>query len=133
MSHLHPKDASRIAYAMVAICLLWFGGVQAASPETGITGTVRLSPARPGVQREGETGTTPLPGARVRLRDASGTVIAVATTDADGQFQILAHEGRYEVRADVQGAAFPRCKAVAAEVLGGQMANVDINCDSGMR
>jgi hypothetical protein len=69
----------------------------------------------------------------VRLRDASGAIVSLATADADGRYRILAPEGSYEVRVDVQGAALPRCKVVTTEIRSGQMANVDIICDSGMR
>ena len=133
MSHLHRIGASKTGLAVVATCLFWFDGVQAASPETGITGTVGLSPARPGPQRAGESGTAAYPGARVRLCDASGAVVALATANADGRYRILAPEGSYEVRVDTQGAVLPRCKAVTTEVRSGQMATVDIICDSGMR
>ena len=116
---------------MSGTCLLPFAPVQAASPETGITGTVRLWPGRPGPQREGDPGTTPYLAAPVELRDTHGAIIARTTADDSGRFRVLAPPGRYDVL--IKGARLPRCKAVTTEVRDGEMANVDITCDSGMR
>ena len=92
-----------------------------------------MSPARPGPQREGERVTAALPGAAVQLRDAQDNVVASAIADAQGQFSMLAPVGNYVVYAIVRGSRFPRCKAVETNVRVGELARVDIVCDSGMR
>jgi len=104
-----------------------------ASPVTGVSGTVRMSPAGPGPQRAGEPGAALYRGAAVQLRDARGSVVARATTDEQGQFTLAVPAGTYEVRVDVRNAAWPRCEAVEATVHANRIARVAIVCDSGMR
>lgn len=122
------------AYALTATVLsLTSSACVHAALHTGVNGTVSVSPARPGPQREGELATSALQGAAVQLRDAQDNVVASATTDAQGQFSMLAPAGEYVVRVSVHGQIFPRCAAVEANVRAGELARVDIVCDSGMR
>lgn len=100
---------------------------------TGVSGTVSMSPARPGPQRAGESDAAPYQGVTVQLRDAQGNVVAHATTNTRGHFIVAVPAGSYEVRIDVQHAAFPRCETVKTTVHANQIAHVTIVCDSGMR
>ena len=117
-----------VAGAMALLALPCMG----AGNFTGVSGTVSMSPARPGPQRDGQPDTVPYRGAMVQLRDAQGSVVAHATTDAQGQFTVAAPAGTYEIRVDVR-ATLPRCEAVEATVRANQIARVAIVCDSGMR
>lgn len=121
------------AFAVGALCLTSFACGYANPPQTGVSGTVIVWPARPGAQREGERATSAFAGAAVQLRDAQDNVVARAVADARGQFTMLAPAGNYVVRVNVLGSRFPRCKAVEANVRAGELAHVDIVCDSGMR
>ena len=122
------------AYALsVAVFSLTSSACVHAAPQTGVIGTVSVSPARPGPQREGERDTSALQGAAVQLRDTQDNLVASATTDAQGQFSMLAPAGDYIVRVNFNGQRFPRCAAVEASVPAGQFAHVDVVCDSGMR
>lgn len=100
---------------------------------TGVSGMVRISPARPGPQHAGESDASPYPGVRVQLRDTQGNVVAQATTNAQGQFTVAAPLGVYRIQVDVQRAALPRCEAIEVTVRANQSAHVAISCDSGMR
>jgi hypothetical protein len=111
--------------------LAWAG--MGASHVTGVSGTVRLSPAGPGPQRAGEAGASPYRGAAVQLRDARGSIVARAIADERGQFTVAVPAGTYEVGIDVQHAAWPRCETVEATVRANRIARVAIVCDSGMR
>jgi len=104
-----------------------------ASPVTGVSGTVRMSPAGPGPQRAGEPGTAPYLGAAVQLRDARVFFEWCGAHREQGQFTLTVPAGTYEVRVDVRNAAWPRCEAVEATVHANQIARVAIVCDSGMR
>lgn len=104
-----------------------------ASAVSGVSGTVRLTPAGPGPQHAGEPATSPYRGAAVQLRNARGSVVARAATDDQGQFMVAVPAGMYEVRIDVRHAAWPRCEPVEVTVQANRIARVAIVCDSGMR
>lgn len=104
-----------------------------ASAVTGVSGTVRLSPAGPGPQRAGEPGASPYRGAAVQLRNARGSVVARVVTDEQGQFVVAVPAGTYEVRIALPHAPWPRCETVEATVRADRIARVAIVCDSGMR
>ncbi|MHA6204878.1 carboxypeptidase-like regulatory domain-containing protein [Dyella soli] len=100
---------------------------------TGVSGTVSMSPAHPGPQHAGEPDASPYPNAIVQLRDALGSVVAEATTNAQGQFTVAVPAGTYAIRVDTRSTALPRCETVEATVRSDQVAHVAILCDSGMR
>ena len=116
---------------VLAASLSSFAPVQVAASQTGVTGIVTLWPARPGPQRAGDPDTAAYPGALVELHDARGGVVGSTRADANGRFRMLAAPGNYDVR--IKGGALPRCKAVTAKVRDGEMTNVEVACDSGMR
>ncbi len=116
-----------------ALSLLACVSSRVSAEESGISGVVTVTPARPGPQRAGAPGGKPLVGADVQIRDAGGAIAGRATTDADGAFRILTPSGAYQLHLDVQGAKFPRCSRQNVQVEAGRMAHVDVTCDSGMR
>jgi hypothetical protein len=99
---------------------------------TGVRGTVSVSPVIPGAQHPGEPSTAPLAGTEVRLFTRTGEVAGSAITSANGHFAIDASAGEYEVRAMVHG-PLPRCRPEAVTIRSGQVTDVDIGCDSGIR
>jgi hypothetical protein len=100
---------------------------------TGVSGSVRMSPAHPGPQRIGESAHAPMAAAAVQVRNADGKVVARAVADESGHFTIAVPAGQYSVEVDVGNAALPRCAVVDVIVQEGQLAQADIDCDSGMR
>ena len=104
-----------------------------AAAATGVSGAVRISPAHPGPQRVGESGSAPMPKARILVLDARGHVVARGITGADGRFSVFVPAGEYSVRVDVGAAVLPRCGTAQARVRDGEMADVEVECDSGMR
>ncbi|MDE2299681.1 MAG: carboxypeptidase regulatory-like domain-containing protein, partial [Burkholderiales bacterium] len=121
------------AVAVGTASLMTSACIHANPPQSGVSGRVVVSPARPGPQREGERATFAFSEAAVELRDSQNNVVASAVADAQGQFSMLAPAGNYVVKVNLHGPRFPRCKAVDASVRDGQIARVDIVCDSGMR
>ena len=99
---------------------------------SGVSGVVNVSPSCGGPQRVDQDCSAPLPATGVQLFNASGSLAHSAVTGADGRFTIHAAAGDYELRVAVQG-RFPRCRATAITIHEGQMARVEISCDSGMR
>jgi hypothetical protein len=122
-----------LALTGAAFFLLACVSSEVSAEESGVSGVVTVTPARPGPQRAGAPGGKPLVGADVQIRDAGGAIVGRATTDADGAFRILAPSGEYQVHLDVQGAKFPRCGRQRVRVEAGRMAHLDLSCDSGMR
>jgi hypothetical protein len=112
--------------------ILLFVGANAAAA-TGVSGRVAISPAHPGPQRIDESGSAPMQAASILILDAQRSVVARATTDADGRFSVTVAPGDYSVEVDVGKARLPRCGAARASVLEGRVAEVTLECDSGMR
>lgn len=100
---------------------------------TGVSGRVTVSPAHPGPQRIDESGSAPMQGASILILGAQRSVVAHATTDADGRFSVTVAPGEYSVEVDVGKARLPRCGTVPASVKDGEIAKVELECDSGMR
>jgi len=103
-----------------------------AGSATGVSGSVHISPAHPGPQRVGESAQAPMVGARVQVRNARGDVVAATVTDAAGHFMIAVPAGAYSLGVDVE-AVLPRCATADVVVRDGELAHVDLDCDSGMR
>jgi hypothetical protein len=118
---------------LAKILLLACASASAGAVTTGVSGTVHVSPAHPGPQRIGESGRAPKAGAAVQVRDADHRVVARAVTGADGRFSAPVPPGEYWLEVDVGGAALPRCGTAHAIVQDGHVAEVEIECDSGMR
>ena len=72
-------------------------------------------------------------GASILVLDAQRSVVARAMTDADGRFSVTVAAGEYSVEVDVGKARLPRCGAAQASVREGRVADVTLECDSGMR
>jgi|SRR5450759_1426255 hypothetical protein len=122
-----------VALAAVAMISLACVSMRVSGAESGVSGTVTVSPARPGPQRAGEPGAKPLSGAEVQLRGAAGTIVARTNADSNGEFRILAPAGQYELHIDTHHALYPRCQGQSVQVADGKIAHFDIACDSGMR
>ena len=76
-----------------------------ASPDGGIRGAAVAGPTCP-VERPGDPACAgrPVAGAVVIVRNADGTEVARATTDAEGRYQMAVAPGRYTVEgAPVEG------------------------------
>jgi hypothetical protein len=100
---------------------------------TGVSGIVHSSPAHPGPQRIGESGRAPMAGAAVQVRDKDRRVVARVATGTDGRFSVMLPAGEYLFKVDTGEAMLPRCEEAHASVRDGQIAEVELDCDSGMR
>jgi hypothetical protein len=116
--------------AIMGILLLASANAVAA---TGVSGVVYVSPAQPGPQRIGEPSRVPMRDASIQVLDTQRRVVARAVTGVDGRFSVTLPPGEYSVEVDVGTARLPRCGAAPASVREGQVADVELECDSGMR
>jgi Carboxypeptidase regulatory-like domain len=101
--------------------------------DTGIQGTVMVSPARPGPIRAGSdtSNAAPLPNATFRVTSNDGAVITF-TTDTEGHFRVSLKPGHYSVV--LAENRFPKpCGPFEIDVEAGKMTDVEWRCDSGMR
>ena len=128
-----PSIFRALAFAAIGMGSVACVSVRAVAAESGVSGAVTVSPALPGPQREGESGGKPLAGVEVQLRNAGGAIVARANADANGKFRILVPAGQYELRIDTRRTSHQRCQSQSVQVADGQMVNVDIACDSGIR
>jgi hypothetical protein len=122
-----------VALVAAAMSSLACVSMRVSAAESGVNGTVTVSPARPGPQVAGEPSARPLSGVEVQLRDAAGTIVARANADSNGEFHILVPAGQYELHIDTHHGHFPRCQGQSLQVADGLITHVDIACDSGMR
>ena len=60
-------------------------------------------------------------------------MVARVVTGADEQFSAPVPPGEYRLELDVRSAALPRCGEARAIVQEGHVAQVELECDSGMR
>ena len=119
--------------ALATTLLLACAGASADAVTTGVSGTVHIAPAHAGPQRIGESDRAPMAAATVQVRNADNRVVARVVTGADGQFSASVPPGEYQLKVDVGNARLPRCGEARAIVQEGHVANVELECDSGMR
>jgi len=74
----------------------------------------------------------PVPGATILIRDATGTVIAQVTTDANGRFQLAVPPGRYEVEPQPEQGLMGTAPKIDV-IVAGAFAIVSITYDTGIR
>jgi len=117
-------------YFLAGLLLPLLACAQPAS-DTGITGTITMSPVSGGPIRKGETDSKPLAQTEFVVKKGEETVTTF-TTDAAGHFSVSLGAGHYSiVKKDrsVVGSYGP----FEVEVEAGKMKTVTWNCDSGIR
>ncbi|HZD79152.1 MAG TPA: carboxypeptidase-like regulatory domain-containing protein [Actinomycetota bacterium] len=103
------------------------------TPTTGIRGVVLLGPVCPIVSAESPCPPRPLADTTVEVRNDRGQVVATAVTDARGRFGVQVPPGRYQVRAEPDGAGPRIGHLVSVTVPEGGSAQVKVPVDSGIR
>ncbi len=103
----------------------------AGGTDSGIEGTISVSPSRPGPQRIGETGRAPA-GQVAFVVHKGEEQVAAFTTDAEGHFHVALPPGHYSVGRNDAGAAIGRWH-FDTDVVTGKVTKVDWTADSGMR
>jgi len=100
--------------------------------ESGIEGTITISPARPGPVREGEAASIPLANATFVVENNQSEV-ASFTTDDKGHFRASLPPGHYKVSLKGRKSSIGRFGPFEVDVASGKMTNVRWECDSGIR
>ena len=100
--------------------------------ESGIEGTITISPARPGPVREGEAASIPLANATFVVENNQSEV-ASFTTDDKGHFRASLPPGHYKVSLKGRKSSIGRFGPFEVDVASGKLTNVQWECDSGIR
>lgn len=116
--------------SILAIALL--ASTCMAETESGIAGTIGISPFRPGPARIGEPQAKPLANFAFAI-EKEGDMVASFTTDAQGRFQVALPPGHYTVRPKEKQSSIGHYGPWEVDVAAGKMATVEWRCDSGMR
>ncbi len=100
--------------------------------DTGIEGTVTISPVQGGPTRQGTPDSSPLANITFEVRQGD-RVITAFQTNAQGHFRQRLEPGRYSIsRKDWKG-AIGFYGPFEAEVSRGRMTSVSWTCDTGIR
>ncbi|HET9418933.1 MAG TPA: hypothetical protein VFO30_06295, partial [Chthoniobacterales bacterium] len=100
--------------------------------ESGVEGTITVSPASPGPARLGVPNSRPLANTTFLVQGAASPV-RTFTTDAHGQFCVLLPPGHYTVSLKDSQPRIGRFGAFEVDVISSKMTSVSWQCDSGMR
>jgi len=120
-----------ILMASFIACSISAGQSPTAS-ETGIEGTIGISPSHPGPTREDEADSAPLANITFAAENESGTATTF-TTDEKGRFRVSLKPGHYRVSVKEQKNRIRRCGPFDVDVGVNKMTKVEWRCDSGMR
>ncbi len=112
--------------------LIATGAAAASSGSSGVQGTVKLSPACGGAQREGVACNAPYADVELRLLASDGAAVASTRTSATGHYLLAAPAGRYRVQV-MTPVKITRCPSPEVLVIVKQTSVADIECDSGIR
>ena len=121
-----------VLLAGLTCTLLAIGVLAAGAAPSGVQGTVTLSPACGGAQREGTECKAPFADAELRLIADSGAVAGSTRTTSTGHYLLPAPAGRYHLQV-MTAIKLPRCPKPGVVVSLQTVSVVDIDCDSGMR
>ena len=100
--------------------------------ESGIQGIITVSPGRPGPTRIDAPGSVPLANATFVVENNNGEVASFITDD-QGRFRVSLPPGHYKISLKGRKSSIGRFGPFEADVAPGKVANVQWNCDSGIR
>jgi hypothetical protein len=123
---------SIIAATLIALVCMTAVAETTAPGTSGIEGTIVVSPTRPGpIRKDEEPSVAPVINAQFVVK-AGDAMVKTFTTDGEGHFQVALPPGHYVI---VREGAAPRVGRwrFEADVVAGQMTNVNWTADSGMR
>lgn len=132
---------TRLSRAALAVVSLWWLGACVIppargvepQPETGLRGTVALSPACPGPVRK-DRPCPPRPfSAPFQVLDEKRQVVARFASDAEGTFSVVLPPGDYTVVPDDSAPMATKRQEKAVHILEDGWTEVQLIFDSGMR
>ena len=121
-----------ITLAFLIMSALFSPGQTPSGAETGIEGTITISPTQAGPVRDDSPGSKPLAKATFAVENEKGEV-ASFTTDEQGHFRTSVPPGHYKVSMKGRKSSIGRFGPFEVDVVGGKMTKVQWQCDSGIR
>ena len=121
------------SFGLTGLMLFFCTSCDAQGPSSGasgVEGTIKVSPVRPGPIQEGAPSSAPLADTAFTVERA-GQPAGSFTTNAEGRFRIELAPGHYTVK--VNGRRIRRCGPFEVDVAAGKMTTVEWQCDTGMR
>ena len=100
--------------------------------ETGIEGSITISPIQPGPIRADTPGSKPLTNTAFVVENQNGEM-ASFITDQQGHFRIPLAPGHYTVASKGRKSSIGHFGPFEADVVSGKMTKVEWQCDSGIR
>jgi hypothetical protein len=123
---------SIIAATLIAFACMTAVAETPAPDQSGIEGTIVVSPTRPGPIRKGEEPSVAAVGNVQFVVKAGDATVKTFKTDGDGRFQVALPPGHYVVLREEAAPRVSRWR-FEADVVAGQMTKVNWTADSGMR
>ncbi len=118
-----PLMAALLAFTAISVTLN--------AADSGVDGTISVSPSRPGPLRKGEPAEAPVSQTAFVVMQG-GKKVAAFTTDAEGHFHLTLPPGHYVVTREQNMGAIGHWQ-FEVDVNAGKMAAVHWMADSGMR
>ncbi len=118
--------------ALMTMAACAYAGQTPSGAETGIEGTITISPTQAGPVRDDSPSSKPLANATFAVENEKGEVTAF-TTDGEGHFRSLVPPGHYKVSMKGRKSSIGRFGPFEVDVVPGKMSQVQWNCDSGIR
>ena len=123
---------SIIAATLIALVCMTAVAETTAPGTSGIEGTIVVSPTRPGpIRKDEEPSVAPVINAQFVVK-AGDAMVKTFTTDGEGHFQVALPPGHYVIAREGAAPRVGRWR-FEADVVAGQMTNVNWTADSGMR
>jgi hypothetical protein len=109
-----------------------FAGQTPVEGQSGIEGTITISPARPGPAKIDAPDSVPLANATFGV-ESNNAEVASFTTDEKGHFRTSVPPGQYKVSLKGRKTGIGHFGPFAVDVAPGKITNVQWQCDSGIR
>lgn len=100
--------------------------------DSGVRGQVLAGPQCPVERAESPCPDWPVPDIQIQVRE-QGAVVATASSDADGRFELSLPAGRYVLHAVLPTAGIEYAQPVDVTVHDGAFAQVNVLIDTGIR
>lgn len=121
-----------IAFGFILMAVCAFAGQTPSGVESGIEGTITVTPAEAGPTRIDGPRSVPMSNTTFVVENNNAEV-ASFTTDDKGHFRVALPPGHYKVSLKERKSSIGRFGPFDVEVVSGETTNVQWECDSGVR
>ena len=131
---MRPSFLFTLTLAVVSTVACADDAATTTTPATAVVrGTVTAGPTCPVVQEGVDCSDRPVQGAVIELLDLQGVVVATATSDADGTYQLTGPAGTYTLEPQPVEGLMGTAAAVEVNLAPGSTEVIDLTYDTGIR